>query len=395
MNIVFTSTAYPPSTGGAQFLFHQLALHLIEHHEVKVVSFWNRNRTDWLLGTTINAPTSKSDYQMDGVPVHLLSFTHKEKLSMLPSVLTYYFGMKRASSFIACLIEVNIENYTQKAEIIHNIRIGREPLSLASLHQARKNNIPFILTPVHHPRWKGWRYQVYDQIYREADGVIALTAAEKEYLLRLGIREERIFVTGMGPVLANSADPEKFLREHQISGPVVLFVGQNYRYKGFIQVLDSMRFVWEKVPEANFVFIGPAVGDSEKYYQKFSDRQVHHLGIVSLQEKTDALAACALLCLPSTQESFGGVYTEAWSYKKPVIGCPIPAVKEVISDGVDGVLIEQDPKVIADQIVYLLKNPGKGEEMGLAGWQKVNQNYSWDRLAQKTEDCYKRVLRAK
>jgi glycosyltransferase involved in cell wall biosynthesis len=57
-----------------------------------------------------------------------------------------------------------------------------------------------------------------------------------------------------------------------------------------------------------------------------NDPRILELGSVDLQTKTDALEACTLLCLPSTQESFGGVYTEAWSFKKPVIGCDIPAV---------------------------------------------------------------------
>jgi hypothetical protein len=35
----------------------------------------------------------------------------------------------------------------------------------------------------------------------------------------------------------------------------------------------------------------------------------------------------------------GGVYTEAWSFCKPVIGCPIPAVSELIVEGVDGCLV--------------------------------------------------------
>ena len=42
-----------------------------------------------------------------------------------------------------------------------------------------------------------------------------------------------------------------------------------------------------------------------------TDPRIHRLGSLNLQQKTNALAACTLLCVPSTQESFGCVYTEA------------------------------------------------------------------------------------
>jgi glycosyltransferase involved in cell wall biosynthesis len=117
------------------------------------------------------------------------------------------------------------------------------------------------------------------------------------------------------------------------------------------------------------------------------------MGAVDLQTKTDALAACSVLCVPSSQESFGGVYTEAWFFEKPVIGCDIPAVREVIDNGVDGFLVRQDPAEIADRICQLLLNPAKAEKMGQAGRRKVIKNYTWDKIAQRTEAAYYAVLR--
>ena len=55
MNILHTLTAYPPSTGGAQLHHHELIKTLIDHHNVQVLTYWDQNRTDWLLGTTLKA----------------------------------------------------------------------------------------------------------------------------------------------------------------------------------------------------------------------------------------------------------------------------------------------------------------------------------------------------
>jgi glycosyltransferase involved in cell wall biosynthesis len=245
-----------------------------------------------------------------------------------------------------------------------------------------------VLTPVHHPRWSGWRYRAYDRLYAEADAVIALTSMEGRTLADLGVDPERITVTGIGPVLAERADPGSFLERHALKGPVVLFVGQHYRYKGFETLLESAPLVWQDVPEAEFVFIGPSVGDSDRVFERHRDPRIHRLGSVTLQEKTDAFAASDVFCMPSTQESFGGVYTEAWSFGKPVIGCPIPAVAEIIQEGVDGHLVDQSREPLAERLTALLRDPDTRSRLGAAGLHKVRSRYDWAVLAEITERAY-------
>lgn len=398
MRLLYTSTAYPPYIGGAQLLQHKIAQQLSDRYSIQVVSQWDQNRTDWLLGTTLTAPQNSRNYVVDTIPVHRIGLSTWEKLKLAPFVPFYYPFMKVTLPIISTCLEQHLTTYSNQADLIHNVRIGREGLSYASWQAARKRNLPFVLTPVHHPRWVGWRYQAYLKLYQLADAVIALTQAEKRILIELGVQENRITVTGMGAVLAPQIDSasttiaaNSFLQKHQINAPIVLFLGQHYPYKGYRQVLEAAKLVWQKVPEAQFVFIGPAVAQSEQAFVEFSDSRIHRLGKVDLEEKTSAIAACTLLCVPSTQESFGGVYTEAWSFAKPVIGCPIPAVSEVITDGVDGYLVAQKATSIADRICDLLLNPAQAKKLGEAGQRKVESHYTWQRIAQKTEQVYQRL----
>jgi glycosyltransferase involved in cell wall biosynthesis len=113
---------------------------------------------------------------------------------------------------------------------------------------------------------------------------------------------------------------------------------------------------------------------------------------VSLETKTAALSCCEFLCLPSSQESFGGVYVEAWTLKKAVIGGRIPPIAEVISEGQDGLLSSQDSSELADQISLLFSNPELSRKMGEAGARKVAARYTWERIAKKTEDVYERLV---
>jgi len=356
------------------------------------MSHWDTNRTDWLLGTTLRAPGVTRNYTVDGIAVRRLGLSAWEKICLAPYVPIYYPLMDVALPPIAAVIARQIAPLAAEAEIIHNVRLGREGLSQASLDLARRHNIPFVLTPAHHPRWVGWRYRVYLRIYREADAVIALTEAERQVLASLGVREERITVTGHGPVLAPTTDPAGFRARHGLGdAPVVLFLGSHFAYKGFRQLLEAAPLVWRQVPEARFVFAGHPVKNSERAFTIAPDRRVLRLGAVDLQEKTNALDACTVLCVPSSQESFGGVYTEAWSFGRPVIGCPIPAVAEVISDGVDGLLVAQTPAAIADALVTLLRDEARARAMGAAGRRKVQARYTWPKIVALTERLYQHL----
>ena len=390
MRLLYTITAYPPAIGGAQIHTHLLTQAMLPQ-ALQVVCHWNHNRSDWLLGTTIRQP-SENNYTIDNINVHRLGLTWLEKLHIVPWLILYYPLMAWAVPPIATILQEHLLPFAKHANLIHNIRVGRENLSYASLHTAHLLGIPFVFTPLHHPRWVGWRYKVYLQLYQEADAVIALTQAEKQTLISLGVKPERIHITGIGPVVAPQADGQTFRDRHQLQGSIVLFLGQHYAYKGYHQLLQATTQVWEKYPETQFVFIGPAVKQSDQVFQSHQDPRIHRLGTVSLQEKTDALAACDMLCVPSMQESFGGVFTEAWSFGKPVIGGNIPAVAEVVSDGKDGFLVAQEPKTIATAIIDLLNHPQKASEMGKAGYEKVHQSYTWSKLAQKTLEIYQSLF---
>jgi glycosyltransferase involved in cell wall biosynthesis len=434
MRLLYTLTAYPPYVGGAQLLQHQVARQLqrgvdvpaersnsrLEErfenqsghcltdvkiddstnrltdrsNDIQVVSHWDRNRTDWLLGTTLGAPSQGRDYEVDGIAIHRLGIPAAQKLALLPWVLAYYPAMKLALPRIAAGLVTQLQPYADRADLIHNVRIGREALTAASYQVARQRDIPFVLTPVHHPRWVGWRYREYLRLYRSADALMALTHAEKRILVELGVKPDRVHVTGMGPILADQADPAAFLQRYGLSAetPIVLFLGQHYDYKGYRQVLQAAQLVWKRWPEAQFVFIGPAVKQSERVFAEFTDRRIHRLGNVDLQTKTAALAACTALCVPSTQESFGGVYTEAWSFGKPVIGGRIPAVAEVIDDGVNGYLVNQDAAEIADRLSLLLSQPAHAQALGAAGRAKVAAHFTWPQIAQKTAAVYRGLI---
>lgn len=394
MNILVTITSYPPAIGGAQYHTHQVARELLAQDRLQVINQWSVHRTDWLLGTTLRAPAPACPYEVDGVPVQPITLTPRERLAVAPYVLAYYALKPLAIQRIAGILAPKIAAHAHGVEVVHNARVGREGLSYASLQVARQLDVPFVFVPYHHPRWVGWNYKEYLALYREADAVIALTAAEKGKLVELGVQPERIFITGSGPVVAPAPDAEAARTAHGLGDdPVILFVGQKYAYKGVSALLQATAQVWQRLPTARFVFVGPRTPFSKRLFAHVTDPRIIELADVSLQAKSDLLAACTLLCVPSSQESFGGVYTEAWMLGKPVIGGDIPAVRDVISEGEDGYLVPQAGVEIAERILHLLDHPTLAATMGARGKEKVLAHYTWDRIAAKTRAVYDEVIR--
>ena len=398
MKILYVSPLYPPAIGGAQIQLHCLAKAAqAAGAEVKVLTYSGRNRTDWLRFATVGAE-EPGQYEYEGVPVTRIGFSTATKLRMAPWAACYYAAIPAATRAIARLTKPYLPEIIDGCDIIHFTRIGREFLTRACLDYAREKGIPFVLTPNHHPRWRGWRYVEYDKLYREADALAVYTPAEKEVLTRdIGVDPARIHVTGVGPIVCDTYSVPAF---REIAGlkpgeTYALFLGQQYEYKGMAAILKALPEVWQCFPDLKFVFIGPPTPYSQELFKDVRDPRIINLGAVALDMKAAALADCAFLCMPSMQESFGGVYVEAWYYGKAVIGGDIPAIRCVIDHETNGLLSSQEPAELAGHLLTLLRDPERCARMGAAGREKAAREFSWDRIAQRALDIYRDLLQTR
>src|ERR671939_15570 len=78
-----------------------------------------------------------------------------------------------------------------------------------------------------------------------------------------------------------------------------------------------------------------------------TDERIVEIEKGSADEKSAALDACSVYAMPSLHETFGIGYLEAWLHGKPVLGGDIPPLREVITHGVDGLLVQQKVPDIA------------------------------------------------
>lgn len=387
-----TTTAYPPSTGGVQAHIEDLRVRL-RRYDADVAALWLKYRTDWLLGTTLRLPATSGREVAPGV--WALGWSARARIRMLPWTLAYYAIPPIASVRIAAQMVPFLDRIVSTDHVlIHSHRIGREFLAQASLAVARRRGIPFVLTPHHHPKWRGYRYSGWLQVYRAADLVLTQTETERRELERLHVKTDRITVAGGAAEEAMPGDPSRFrARINASNNPIVLFIGQLYEYKGVAELTAAAEALNGRGLPVELVFIGPDTPFSRRFFKKHVRPWLHLLGRVDAQTKWDALEAATMLCLPSRHEAFGRVYLEAWSKSKPVIGGRIPAVSEIVTEGETGLLVDPGyPMQLARSIERLITDPVLATQMGAKGAREVETRFNWREVVNRIEAAYDAAL---
>jgi glycosyltransferase involved in cell wall biosynthesis len=386
-----TTTAYPPSIGGVQGYLAGLCGHL-RSFEPDVFSLWLENRTDWLLGTTLRL----GEAETKGAPgVQRLGWTHAARARMAPWVLAYYAAVPIAGPRIAAQMAPQLDRMVAPDHaLVHSHRIGREFLAQASIAVARKRGLPFVLSPYHHPRWHGYRYRGWTNVYKAADAVLTLTQAEVTELERLGVARDRLHVVGGAADYPLPASGERFrARLGMTDEPLVVFLGQLYDYKGVGQLLAAADALHGRGVQLSLAFLGPETPFSRRLLARHNRPWVRVLGKVDAQTKWDALDAAYVVCVPSAQESFGRVYLEAWSKGRPVIGGRIPAVAEVVADGKTGLLVDPHSISELEQALHrLVTDPELAARLGAAGRDELEARFSWKHVAARVEAIYEQLL---
>ena len=70
------------------------------------------------------------------------------------------------------------------------------------------------------------------------------------------------------------------------------------------------------------------------------------------------------------------VVLEAWAKERPVVAHAIGALPELIRHGEDGLVVApDDPRILADAILSILKDPAKGAAMGQRGKARLTRDF--------------------
>jgi phosphatidylinositol alpha-mannosyltransferase len=174
----------------------------------------------------------------------------------------------------------------------------------------------------------------------------------------------------------------------------VLFVGRSEERKGLPVLLQAFEGLVEHVP-ARLTVIGSTGEDVRRYLadESVADR-IDALGRISGSDLWRNLHEADVLSAPSLAgESFGMVLTEAFAAGTPVIASEIAGYADVVTEGVDGILVPPaDPQRLAEELQSLYLEPERRARMGIAARESAKR-YAWPTVAEQVEQVYEEAQR--
>ncbi len=170
----------------------------------------------------------------------------------------------------------------------------------------------------------------------------------------------------------------------------ILFIGQAVERKGLPVLLRAFEALREHVP-ATLTLVGAAPEEIAPLL--LDDRGVCALGKVTDDEKADQLRRADVLCAPSLGgESFGMVLTEAFAAGTPVVASDIAGYRDVVRDGVDGLLTPRgDARELAEALRVLALDPARRARMAAAARERA-ERFAWPRVAAEVLEVYEQAL---
>jgi phosphatidylinositol alpha-mannosyltransferase len=171
----------------------------------------------------------------------------------------------------------------------------------------------------------------------------------------------------------------------------IAFVGQAVERKGLPVLLRAFEALREHVP-AELKIVGATPEEVEPLLLDGREG-ITVLGKVDDETKVAALRAADVLAAPSLGgESFGMVLTEAFAAGTPVVASDIAGYRDVVRDGVDGVLVPRgDAAALGEALRSLALDPGRRDALAHAAAESA-QEYAWPRVAAQVLETYEDAI---
>ncbi len=245
-----------------------------------------------------------------------------------------------------------------------------------------------------HPRRALRNYLIHAPLHW-VDRVVALSHSERELLIRIKVKPERIRVLPNAVDLPTSTAEPNYDRPE----PMVLFIGQLVPRKGFDLLARAIPAVVDAIPAARFIFVSHnRAGEAELRQIVAAAGVADRLelrGRVSEAEKLELLGRAAVVVVPSRYEGFGIPLIEALLAGAPVVTSDVMANNEVVAHEYSGLLTPYaDVPALAAAIVRLLEDRALASRLAAQGRREVVARYGADRLAAQLEALYRSLKHA-
>jgi alpha-maltose-1-phosphate synthase len=300
--------------------------------------------------------------------------------------------------------------------------------SLAGFLAKKLYEIPFVLTTHSLEPLRAWKaeqlgtgYAMSSWIERtailDADAVIAVSNGTRDDILRLyPLPPERVHVIYNGIDVAEYRYTRETaaLSKYGIDpgAPYVLFVGRITRQKGVTHLVDAIPHL---PPNTQVILCAGAPDTPEiaaEMREKVDQARRNNPRVIWIEKtvpRSDVIqlySHARVFCCPSVYEPFGIINVEAMACGAPVVASRTGGIPEIVVDGETGFLIpfDQDPATgfpadpakfardLAARLCELLEDESKCKRFGEAGRRRVEEKFSWSKIAGETIQLYENLL---
>ncbi|MDJ0594102.1 MAG: glycosyltransferase [Pleurocapsa sp. MO_226.B13] len=242
---------------------------------------------------------------------------------------------------------------------------------------------------------------VYNYLFQRADLFQPISHFWAKKLIALGCNPEQISVHHMG-VDCNKFMPSQGDRSNSES-ILIVSVARLVEKKGLTYGIEAVARLITKYPQLKLHY--QIIGDG--ILKRELEQQIEHLGVAEQvkllgwkeqQEVRAIIARADLLLAPSITSQTGdceGIPVssmEAMARAIPVVSTYHSGIPELVEDGVTGYLVaEKDVRELTDKLEHLVNDPHLRQQMGLAGREKVLNEYNIERLCDRLSETYQQL----
>jgi glycosyltransferase involved in cell wall biosynthesis len=168
-------------------------------------------------------------------------------------------------------------------------------------------------------------------------------------------------------------------------------VGRLASQKGQTYLLRALPRVVQKHPQTHLVFIGEGPQEAELRGLAVELGVAGHCTFLGFRRNVpELLARLDIFVQPSPREGLSITLLEAMAAKRPVIATNITGNREVLDDGINGVLCQpMNSTALAKALIDLIENPKKARLLGERAREKVEQHFEEQMMLKQTLELYR------
>jgi glycosyltransferase involved in cell wall biosynthesis len=303
--------------------------------------------------------------------------------------------LSHANFFMSGLASLKLKECLSVPYVVTFHALGR----VRRLHQREADQFPEA------------RMAIEEETIAHADGIVAECPQDYRDLTSLySAEEQRIAVIPCGfdrgefwPITKPFARRALGFNPQE---PLLVNIGRLAPRKGLDNLIRGLgRLTHEHHMNARLVLVGgnsdlpdPELTPEIARLQAIAEeegvaRQVAFTGRRSREFLKLYYSAADIFCTTPWYEPFGITPLEAMACGTPVIGADVGGIRFSVADGVTGFLVPpNDPDALAARAAELLSDPARMREMGRAGVQRVQAQFTWPKVARAISGFYERVL---